>query len=179
MIKTRNLTLALAGVVLALGLGTGKLAAQPGPGLPGIDPQQIQQRVKEFFRDKLVVTNDVEWGVIEARLTKVVQLRIQTEMGGIRMMDRMRPGGDGGGPNGIGVDLILRALFGIEPLPEAEALQKAIDDHASKADLKHALSKYVEARKRKQAELEKAQADLCQVITLHQEGMLVLMGILD
>jgi hypothetical protein len=179
MIKTRNLTLALAGVVLALGLDTGKLAAQPGPGWPGIDPQQIQQRAKEFFRDKLVVTNDLEWSVIEARLTKVVQLKIQTEMGGVRMMDRMRPGGNGGGPSGIGAGLVLRALFGIEPLPEAEALQKAIDDHASKADLKLALSKYVEARRRKQAELEKAQADLCQVITLHQEGMLVLMGILD
>ena len=39
--------------------------------------------------------------------------------------------------------------------------------------------KYVEARKGKQVELEKAQADLRQVITLHQEGTLVLMGILD
>ena len=171
--------MAFAGVVLALGLGTGKLTAQPGPGWPGIDPQQIQQRAKEFFRDKLVVTNDAEWSVIEARLTKVVQLKIQTEMGGVRMMDRLRPGGNGGGPNGGGVDLILRALLGIEPMPEAGALQKALDDHASKADLKLALSKYVDARKRKQAELEKAQADLRQVLTSHQEGMLVLMGILD
>ena len=171
--------MALASVGLALGLGTGKLAAQPGPGWPGIDPQQIQQRAKEFFRDKLVVTNDAEWGVIEARLTKVVQLKIQTQMGGARMMERMRPGGSGGGPPGGGLDQIVRALLGIEPMPEAEALQKAIDDHASKADLKHALSKYVEARKQKQAELEKAQTDLCQVITLHQEGMLVLMGLLD
>jgi hypothetical protein len=77
------------------------------------------------------------------------------------------------------VDQIVRALLGIEPMPEAEALQKAIDNHASRADLKHALAKYVEARKTKRAELEKAQADFRQVITLHQEGTLVLIGILD
>ena len=77
------------------------------------------------------------------------------------------------------MDQIVRALFGIEPMPEAEALQKAIDNHASRAELKQALAKYVEARKGKQVELEKAQADLRQVITLHQEGTLVLMGILD
>ena len=77
------------------------------------------------------------------------------------------------------MDQIVRALLGIEPMPEAEALQKAIDNHASRADLKQALAKYVEARKTKRAELEKAQADLRQVITLHQESALVLMGILD
>jgi len=179
MIKTLNRTLVLAGVVLALGLGTGKLAAQQGPGWPGIDPQQIQQRAKEFLRDKLVVTNDAEWGVIEVRLTKVVQLKVQTQMGGSGLIGGMRPGGNGGGPNGGGLDQIVRALLGIEPMPEAEALQKAIDNHASKAELRAALAKYVEARKQKQAELEKAQADLRQVLTLHQEGTMLLMGILD
>jgi hypothetical protein len=172
--KKPNRTLALAGVVLALGLGTGKLAAQPGQGWPGIDPQQIQQRAKEFFRDKLVVTNDAEWGVIEVRLTKVVQLKVQTQIGGAGLMAGGRFGGNGGG-----MDQIVPALLGIEPIPEAEALQKAIDTHASKADLKQALAKYVEARKTKRAELEKAQADLRQVLTSHQEGTLVLMGLLD
>ena len=151
--KKADRTLALAGVVLALGLGTGKLAAQPGQGWPGIDPQQIQQRAKEFFRDKLV--------------------------GGAGLIGGMRPGGNGGGPGGGGMDQIVRALLGIEPMPEAEALQKAIDNHASRAELKNALGKYVEARKRKQLELEKAQADLREVLTLNQEGTLVLMGLLD
>ena len=172
--KKLNRTLALAGVVLALGLGTGKLVAQPGQGWPGIDPQQIQQRAKEFFRDKLVVTNDAEWGVIEVRLTKVVQLKVQTQMGGAGLI-----GGRGFGGSGGGMDQIVRALLGIEPMPETEVLQKAIDNHASKADLKNALAKYVEARKKKQVELGKAQADLRQVLTSHQEGTLVLMGVLD
>ena len=174
MMKTLNRTLALAGVVLALGLGTGKLAAQPKQGWPDIDPQQIQQRAKEFFRDKLVVTNDAEWGVIEVRLTKVVQLKVQTQMGGAGLM-----GGRGFGGGGGGLDQIVHALLGIEPRLEAETLQKAVDNGASKADLKQALAKYVEARKTKRAELAKAQADLRQVITLHQECTLVLIGILD
>jgi hypothetical protein len=172
--KTLNRVLALAGVVLALGLGTGKLAAQQGQGWPGIDPQRIQQRAKEFLRDKLVVTNDAEWGVIEVRLTKVVQLKVQTQMGGAGLIGGSRFGGSGGG-----MDQIVRVLFGIEPMPETEALQKAIDNHASKADLKNALAKYVEARKRKQVELEKAQGDLRPVLTSHQEATLVLMGLLD
>jgi hypothetical protein len=172
--KTLNRTLALAGVVLAFGLGTAKLAAQQGQGWPGIDPQQIQQRAKEFLRDKLVVTNAAEWAVIEVRLTKVVQLKVQTQIGGAGLM-----GGRGIGGGGGGLDQIVRALFGIEPMPEAEALQKAIDNHASRAELKNALAKYVEARKRKQVELEKAQADLRPVLTSHQEATLVLMGILD
>jgi len=94
-------------------------------------------------------------------------------------MGGMRFGGSGGGSSGGGLEQIVRGLLGYEPMPEAEALQKAIDDHASKAELKNALAKYVEARKRKQAALEKAQADLRQVLTFHQEATLVLMGILD
>jgi hypothetical protein len=64
-------------------------------------------------------------------------------------------------------------------MPEAEALQKAIDNHASRPELKNALAKYVEARKTKQVELQKAQADLRQVIASHAEATLVLMGLLD
>jgi hypothetical protein len=177
--KKLNRRLALAGVLLALGSGTVKLTAQQGQGWPGMDPQQLKQRAMEFFRNKLEVTNDSEWGVIEVRLTKVVQFKMQTMLGGNGRMGGMRFGGNAGAPNGGGLDQMVRALLGIEPMPEAEALQKAIDNHASNAELKAALAKYAEARKRKQAELEKAQADLRQVLTLHQEGTMLLMGILD
>jgi hypothetical protein len=179
IMKKLNRTLAMAGVVLALGLGTGKLTAQPGQGWPGMDPQQIKQQAMEFLRNKLVVTNDAEWAVIEVRLTKVVQFRMQTMLGGNDRIGGMRFGGNRGRPNGGGLDQIVRELLGIEPMPEAEALQKAIDNRASKAELKAVLAKYAEARKKKQAELEKAQADLRQVLTLHQEGTMLLMGILD
>jgi hypothetical protein len=174
-----NRTLALAGVVLAFGLGTGNLTAQQGPGWQGMDPQQIKQRAMELVRNKLVITNDAEWAVIEVRLTNVVQIKMQTMLGGNGRLGGMRFGGNGGGPNGGGLDQIVRELLGIEPMPEAEALQKAIDNHASKAELKDVLAKYVAARKKKQAELEKAQASLREVLTLHQEATLLVLGILD
>ena len=41
-------------------------------------------------------------------------------------------------------------MFGA-PSPEAEALQKAIDSKASKAEMKAALEKYLASRKAKQA----------------------------
>ena len=55
-------------------------------------------------------------------------------------------------------------MFGT-PSPEAEALQKAIDSKASKAEMKAALDKYVASRKAKQADLEKAQAALRELLT--------------
>ena len=69
-------------------------------------------------------------------------------------------------------------MFGGTPNPEADALQKAIDSKASKAELKAALEKYVASRKAKQAELEKAQADLRKVLTPRQEAIATLNGLL-
>jgi hypothetical protein len=178
-----NRILSVAGIALALGLGVNHVAAQPAPGGgPGFDfdPEKIQQMIKQrvmgFFRDKLVVTNDAEWNVIEGRLSKVVEYKMETLIGGTGMAG-MGLGGNGGAPNGA--DRFLRGFLGFQPLPEAESLQKVIDDHGSKAETKLALAKYVEARKKKQAELDKAQASLRQVLSFQQEATLVLLGLLD
>jgi hypothetical protein len=50
-------------------------------------------------------------------------------------------------------------------------LEKAIDAKASNAELKAALAKFAEARKQKQANLEKAQAELRKVLTVRQEAI--------
>ena len=85
-------------VILSLYLGSAKVAAQPGQPFAGMDPQQIQQQIRqramEFFRDKLEVTKEEEWTVIETRLGKVVQLKAQTLIGGML--------GGGGSPFGGG-----------------------------------------------------------------------------
>jgi len=74
----------------------------------------------------------------------------------------------------------VRSLLGLdEPMPETLALQKAIDARASTAELKAALAKFIEARKRKQAEMAAAQSELRQVLTFHQEATLILLGVLD
>ena len=65
-----------------------------------------------------------------------------------------------------------------QPSPEAEALQRAIDGKASNSELKAALAKFVESRKAKQAELEKAQTELRKVLSLRQEAVATANGLL-
>ncbi len=86
-------------------------------------------------------------------------------------------GGMGGGQNMV--DQILRGLLGYQPMPEAERLQQVVDNHGSKSETRQALDRFLEARKRKQADLNKAQEDLRQYLTFRQEATLVLIGILD
>jgi len=71
-----------------------------------------------------------------------------------------------------------RGGFGGAPNPDADALQKAIDSKASKAEMKAALEKYMASRKASQAALEQAQADLRKVLTSRQEAIATLNGLL-
>jgi hypothetical protein len=59
-----------------------------------------------------------------------------------------------------------------------DALDKAIEAKASKAELTAAIAKVQEARKAKQAELEKAQSDLRKVLTTRQEAIATASGLL-
>lgn len=68
--------------------------------------------------------------------------------------------------------------MGGTPSPEAEALQKALDAKASSAELKTALARYADSRKTKQAALEQAQAELRKVLTVRQEAIASLNGLL-
>lgn len=158
----------LAGAILILGLSRSPVAAQGTPDFANLDPQQIeamiQERVVSFLREQLVVTNDAEWGVLEVRLSKVVKLKMETFMA-------MRGPGMGG--------MVARFAAMMPLSPESQALQRVVESKAPPAEIKAALAKFLEARKRKQAELERAQADLRQLLTLHQEGQLVLIGVLE
>jgi len=63
-------------------------------------------------------------------------------------------------------------------MPEADALQKAIDAKASNAELKAALTKYTEARKAKEDQMKAAQDDLRKLLTPRQEAIAALNGLL-
>ena len=63
--------------------------------------------------------------------------------------------------------------------PEAEALQKAIDDNSPAAQIKAALTRYEASQKAKQAKLEQAQAGLRKVLTVKQEAQATLLGLLQ
>lgn len=178
--KTLNRILALAGVSALLALGTGAGNAQEnqnrpdrpdrGPGGRGnFDPEQMRVRMMERYREAFEVKDDAEWKLIEGRITKVSDAR--RDMGGFGR-GFGGPGGRGGGPGG-------RGGFGGEPNPDAEALQKALEAKASADEIKAKLAKYRESQKAKQATLEKAQAELRQVLSVKQEAQAVLMGLLQ
>jgi hypothetical protein len=152
-----------------------------GQNWQNMDPQQIQQmmqqRMMDYFRQQLGVTNDDEWGVIQERLSKVAKLRMESMMsGGAGMMAGMRRNGGNGGNGGPG----FRGFQALsQPDPTADSLRNAIDNNAPNAQVKAALDKYRDSQKQKQAELLKAQEDLRSVLTVRQEAALVLGGMLN
>jgi len=167
--------------------GTTSLKAQPGGG-GGFggnppDPAQMQQRFLDRTKETLEVTSDDEWKAMEPLVLKVMEAR-RDSMGGMgRGMfgggRRNRNGGDNNAADqGGGGGQRRGGFFNQTPSPEAEALQKAIDAKASKAELKAALDKYVASRKAKQAELEQAQENLRKVLTSRQEAIATLNGLL-
>lgn len=135
-----------------------------------MDPQQIQQRMQDMriqsFRDQLGATNDDEWAVIQERLRKVIQLRAEIANGARAVIRRAGSGGPSAG--------------GRPPsLPEAAALQSAIENNAPDKQVADAMDRLRATKKAKQADLLRAQQDLRDVLTPHQEAVLLLAGILD
>jgi len=181
-----NKWLVMAGVAAVMSLGSNQVVAQPGGGGGGggrqnrgnFDPAQMQQRMMDRYKEVLEFTDDAEWKAVQPRVQKVMDAR-RDAMGGMGrgMFGR---GGPGGGGNAQPADQGKQARGGMfgTPSPEADALQKAIDSKATKAEMKDALDKHLASRKAKQAELEKAQADLCNVLTTRQQAIATLNGLL-
>ena len=187
--------LAICGLILST--ATGSLLAQneapaaqagaPGaPGGPGgrqgrgnWDPEQMRQRMMERVREQLAVKDDAEWSVIESRIKKINDSRsgMGRGFGG--------PGGGPGGPGGQGAPggqggqggRQGRGGFG-QPNPDAEVLQTALDSGASADDIKVKLTAYRAAAKVKEGQLEKAQDELRQLLSVKQEARAVLLGLL-
>ena len=87
--------------------------------------------------------------------------------------------GNRGGNNGNNGGGRRGGMFGGTPSPEAEALQKNIDDNAPTAQIKAALAKYEASQKDKQAKLLQAQENLRKVLTVKQEAQATLLGLLE
>jgi hypothetical protein len=158
--------------------GGGRRRGFGGGGGGNFDPAQMRERMMERYKETLEISDDTEWKAIEPLVSKVADARFSSMAGVGRGMfggQRRGGGGDQGGDQGGGG--ARRTMFGT-PSPEADALQKAIDAKASKAELKTALAKYQEYRKTKQAELEKAQDDLRKVLTARQEAIATMNGLL-
>lgn len=195
--SVKSALMAGAAAILLSGTTTQALAQQgPGQGRGNFDPAQMRQQMIERYRERLEITSDDEWKLIQARIEKVSEARRQVGFGGgMAMMGGMgggrgnRPGANATAPQGgtpppaaagdQGGRRGNRGGFGADPSPEAEALQKAIDGKASAEELKTKLAAFREARKAKEAALEKAQQELRAVLTVRQEAAAVLFGLLN
>ena len=170
-----------AAVAVLLASGVSLASAQdnagPPPGRPNFDPAQFQQRRLERIKEQMEITDDSEWKALEPLVQKVMDARMASMAGMGRAMFGGRRGGGNGGNGGDQAQGQRRGPFGA-PSPEAEALQKAIDAKAPKAEIKAALAKFVEARKAKEAELQQAQEELRKVLTTRQEAIATLDGLL-
>ena len=190
--------------VLALVAG-GLCLAQPpqgggqgGPGFGGpggnFDPAQMRQRMMERWKEQLGADDDA-WKVIEPRLTKVMEINRQTMAGGMGGMFGMRgmrgmrgqggPGGQQGqgrgGPQGD------RPRFPGDENREPSAVEKAqealettLDNESASADtIKQQLTALRQAREKAKQELAAAQQSLREILTVRQEALLVLTGMLN
>jgi hypothetical protein len=182
-----NRWMALAGVAALTCFGTGRALAQNGGGGGGgqnwrnMSPEERQQARMNNYKEDLEVKDDAEWQVIQPLVQKVLDARMQNFAGGgMGMRNRNRGGGgDQGGDQGGQGGRNRGGMFGqMPPNPERDALQKAIDSKAPKAEVKAALDKYMASRKDKQAQLEKAQDDLRKVLTSRQIAIATLNGLL-
>lgn len=182
--------LALA-VVLSVGDAFGQISTGGGNGGGGFgnggrnrggnrgnfDPAQMQQMRLDRIRQQLDFTNDTDWAAVQPLVQKVLDAQQAARQGGGRGFFGGGRRGGNGGPNGNnnGGD---RGGFGPQPSPEAQALQQAIENDAPADQIKDLLAKYNASQKTKQAALATAQANLRQVLTVKQEAMATLMGLL-
>ena len=160
------------------------MAQPPGGGPDPARMAEMQQQRMDSLREQMEIKDDGEWKAVQPLIQKVMDSSrnvMRDRMGGGGMFGRGggRRGGDNNNSAGDqGGGRRFRGGFMGEPSPEAEALQKAIDSKASKSELKAALGKVQEARKAHMAELEKTQADLRKVLSVNQEAVATLNGLL-
>jgi hypothetical protein len=155
-----------------------------GPGGGNFDPaqmrQQMQERMMQNYQDQLGFTNDTDWDAVKPLVQKVMDARMDLGAGQMRGMfgNRQRNNNNNGdqGGNNNNNNRPRGGMFG-QQSPEAEALQKAIDDNAPTSQIKDLLAKYKAVQKGKQAKLESAQDDLKKVLNTKQEAQAYLLGL--
>jgi hypothetical protein len=143
-----------------------------------MDPAEMQKRVMENIRDQMSVTNAEDWNVLQARVQKVLDARRDAGPGGNFGRMFRRRGGNDGADNGPGGGR-RGGMFGGTPSPELEALDKTIESNAPAEQLKSAMQRYRDSHKTKEAALEKAQADLKQILTVKQEAVALSLGLVN
>lgn len=131
----------------------------------GFNPEEMRNRMLAGLREQFEITSDDEWNIIAERIAKVMELRRSTMMGGMGMRGF-------GGP-----DRSSRSS-GSSANPEVDGLRSAVQAKATDAELKARLTRLRELRKENEQRVEKAQEELRAVLTVRQEAILVMFGLL-
>jgi hypothetical protein len=122
------------------------------------------------LRDRLEVKDDAEWAVIAERISKVEERR-HNLAGGLRT--------GGGVPAATAGEKVKRAArAGSSGNAEFDALRAAVADQYPDAEIKAQLARAHEAHQQREAQLLKAQAELRAVLSVRQEAILVMFGLL-
>jgi hypothetical protein len=137
------------------------------------NPQEMQGRMLAALRDRLEITDDEEWKLISERITKLAELR-RNAGGGIGGMMGSRGGPPGGGGDRGGPSRGPRPGGN----PEMSALGLAIQDKLPDAEIKSRLERLREKRREAEANLTKAQEELRAVLSIRQEAVAVMFGLL-
>lgn len=195
----RMITIGVVACALALMIAGLSVAQPPAGGDRGgdrmmrqFDPAQMRQRMMEGWKQRLGA-DDEAWKVIEPRLSKVMELNRDTMAGGRGMFGGMRgqrgdqAGQRGGDQAGRGGQQGNRPRFpemeNREPTvveKAAETLNTTLENESASADqIKQQLTALRAAREKARADLATAQQDLRQILTLRQEALLVLSGMLN
>ncbi|MBI5767251.1 MAG: hypothetical protein HZA93_05600 [Verrucomicrobia bacterium] len=123
-----------------------------------------ESRQSAKLRERLEVTDDAEWTVINERITRVEELR-KTQLTGGRNL--------AASPDKAG-----RAERGSPANQELEALKNAVRDQYPDAEIKARLARAHEVQQQRAAQLTRAHEELRAVLSVRQEAILVMAGVL-
>src|SRR5206468_839525 len=123
------------------------------------------------YRERIEVKSEEDWKKLEPLISKVMDAQREARMGmGFGGFGGFGGrGGRGGGGGGNGDQGVNRNRAGGRSSPEVAELQKALDDKASAEMVKAKVAKLRDARKAKEAALEKAQEELRKALSPRQE----------
>lgn len=123
-------------------------------------------------------TTDEEWKALQPRIEKVMDAQRAVPRAGAGIRGAMRASGGPEDQRQGGQSAQGSQRPGI--LPEVEALQRVLESKDSTKDqIKTALKAFREVRAKKEKELKDARQALREMVTVRQEAMLVLRGLLD
>ena len=147
-------------------------------------PEDMQARMLTSLRERFEVTDDDEWKLISERIAKIAEIRRNSGGGLSAVMGFAGRGGSPGGgtENRGGGDATRGSASGRPTRPggstEMAALQTAVRDKLPDAEIKSRLDRVRENRKENDVKLGKAQEELRALLTVRQEAVAVVFGLL-